>query len=198
MNRKGQGLSLKFLMGLLFTVMLILMVLKLIGNISLFFDPHLEKDLINSWVEEIQTLEEGYSIQLLPLQKIKTDYIILFFQINSEKTNLPIPNEKTKEISKFKYKCKTKSCICAYSYKKKKITYCKTIDKNKESKQLVSNLELVPFYDGDGKAVYGVTNNPSLDYNSLNILYTKFLYAQSINNKVFFCKNLEGNGKCIK
>ncbi len=184
-KKAGTSISLKFLMGLLGSVFLILFFIGIVLKFTGFMDKHYEEDVIDQWANEIKELNqrpEKYLTQLLPINEdLDGNYLIFIFQIGSNKT-LGY-SDITKQNLYKPTKCNEISCICAFYTKSNKFTYCKTLG--------VSAISLFKTpYNSEDFYVFG---NKHTQINAKpgqrSIIYSDNVYIIREDNKIQFCLN---------
>lgn len=127
MNRKaGVNLSLNFLIGLIFTGILIVFTFTVIGKFTRI-NTHPEKDLMKSWVEDISELEEDRFTQLLVMNEadIFTNYAFVFVSKNYGEfefwSDINIPNSYPfSGRILFTESCTDSACVCLVDVRENK------------------------------------------------------------------------------
>jgi hypothetical protein len=198
MKRKADvKISLHFIVGLIFSVILILLVLGGVRRLTNIIDPHYERDLVDQWAKDIEIInqrQDSYATELLSLEKIRPHYFIGIFQSETEKMNFDIKGKNYDFIKP--RSCRNDACICTYNIDKHRFEYCKRIG----ARQITALTIERKFSTSNGIAIFTAQNfgifglsrwqRDDKQYEDL-LIATNKVYAQIKGSWIEFCFNVK-------
>lgn len=189
-HKKAQGISLQFLLGLVFTGFLILFAYIIVSQF--FYSAPIERDAVDYWAKEINNLKDSNKItQLLPLslKEVPVSYVIIipasFADDDIEYLRHPNP-EKDLIHNLFNPSCGDSNCVCSYNVDTEK-TYCQKIS-GKNTRYLGYNVGAVDYQN------VGFFYNPqSKNIPEFGALYysSKAPYVKVLGDTLYICDSRE-------
>lgn len=195
-------ISLHFIIGLMFSVVLILVVWGAIGRLSEIIDPHYERDLVDQWIEDIDLLNQddsSYATELLSLDSVKTEvYFIAVFQQGTKSMNFDL-NKVNTNFTKPK-SCRGDSCICTYNIEKSEFEYCKRLGADritaltKESNGDPITTNGIAIFSDNTFGLFGLSkwSRDGKLYSDTLVAASK-VYAERRSSWIYICFNVKDN-----
>lgn len=183
-------ISLHFLVGLIFSVVLILLVLGGVKRLSEIIDPHYERDVIDNWIEDIDLINQDseiYITELLSIKEVSGEYLFFIFQQTSK--SLIGVNPDTGVTLNKPSKCSRNSCICAFSTESNEFEYCKTLGADQIS------FFRTPYDLEDYFVIANSNVDIEDDASKSKIVVSNNVFVYRNGKKITFCFNVE-NQKC--